>query len=168
MSVLVLLCGPAFAGKSTLAARLARAHGAAVVSLDELNARRGLASGSGLPDSEWARTLEEAVAEAATLLAAGRDRVVVDDTLCFRFLRDRFRGLARAHGARTALVVLEVPRQEVERRARANRLAPARANVAPAVLARHLGAFEWPGADEPHRVLREEGDLARWMAEGWL
>ncbi|MGZ6097454.1 MAG: isopentenyl transferase family protein, partial [Myxococcaceae bacterium] len=52
---LLLLCGPAFSGKSTLAGHLARHWSFEVVSLDAINARRGLRGGEGVPDEEWAR-----------------------------------------------------------------------------------------------------------------
>ncbi|RPH71198.1 MAG: hypothetical protein EHM78_08290 [Myxococcaceae bacterium] len=49
---LLLLCGPAFSGKSTVAAHLFRRWDFRVVSLDEINARRGLHGGQGIPDAE--------------------------------------------------------------------------------------------------------------------
>ena len=49
---LLLLCGPAFSGKSTLAAHLSRRWDFRVVSLDEINAHCGLHGGQGLPDAE--------------------------------------------------------------------------------------------------------------------
>ena len=46
---LYLLCGLAFSGKTTLTAALSRHLGAAVVSLDAINASRGLQGGMGIP-----------------------------------------------------------------------------------------------------------------------
>ncbi len=56
--MLTLVCGLAFAGKSTLAAAIAEHQGAVVVSLDEINARRGLHGGTGIAPEEWVRTHE--------------------------------------------------------------------------------------------------------------
>src|SRR4029079_3355962 len=94
---LYLLCGLAFSGKSTLAAALSRLTGAVVVSLDEINASRGLYGGMGIPDEDWGRTHTEALSLVEAALRAERS-VVVDDTNCFRFLRDNYRQIADRRG----------------------------------------------------------------------
>ena len=106
---LFLLCGPAFSGKSTLAAHLSRRWGFRVVSLDEINARRGLHGGRGIPDGEWARTAAEARDEVRALLGHPAARVVVDDTFCFRFLREDFVRLAQEAGRECVLLVIATP-----------------------------------------------------------
>ena len=97
---LVLLCGTSFSGKSTVARALAPSLSARIVSLDEINERRGLWGGDGIPVEEWVRTHEVASAEVRQLLAAGTS-VVVDDTSSPRSLRDGWRSLAEAAGARS-------------------------------------------------------------------
>ncbi|GAA1579314.1 hypothetical protein GCM10009804_39840 [Kribbella hippodromi] len=94
---LIVLCGRAFAGKSTVGRVLAGRLGARVVSLDEINERRGLWGGDGIPVAEWVRTHEVASAEVRGLLAEGVG-VIVDDTSSPRFLRDGWRALAVAAG----------------------------------------------------------------------
>ena len=108
MSILILLCGRPFSGKSSLAARLAADRGAATISFDAINLERGLHGGEGLPVAEWAATLEIAKERTAALLAR-HPLVVVDDTLCFRWMRDAFRDLARGADARAVLVYLDPP-----------------------------------------------------------
>lgn len=165
---LVLLCGPAFSGKTTVAAALVARFGHTAVSLDEINARRGLHGGEGVPDEEWARTHELALEQVERLLRAPPARVVVDDTLCYRFLRDGFRDLAARVGRGTRLIVLAVPEAEIRRRIAANAAAPGRRGIDAAVLERHLASFEWPAAGEPHRVYCDAADLDAWAVEGWL
>ncbi|HZJ53526.1 MAG TPA: ATP-binding protein [Myxococcaceae bacterium] len=162
---LVLLCGPAFSGKSTLAAHLSRRWGFRVVSLDEINARRGLHGGQGIPDAEWGRTVGVARDEVRTLLSVPGARVVVDDTLCFRFLRADFARVAAAAGRDSVLLVLGASLEEIRRRIAENARHPVRGSVAPHVLERHLAAFEWPGEDEPHRVFHDPAGLDAWLAE---
>jgi predicted kinase len=167
---LVLLCGPAFSGKSTLAARLSRRWGFRVVSLDEINARRGLQGGQGIPDAEWVKTVGVAREEVRSLLALAEARVVVDDTLCFRFLREDFARVAAEAGRQSVLLVLGTPLEKVRRRITENAQHPVRGDIAPAVLERHLATFEWPGADEPHRVVHDPAGLDAWLADeadGW-
>ncbi|WP_152364235.1 AAA family ATPase [Microlunatus speluncae] len=55
---LVLLCGRSFSGKSTVAGYLAAELGGELVSLDDLNAERGLWGGDGIPIEEWSRTMD--------------------------------------------------------------------------------------------------------------
>ena len=162
---LVLLCGPAFSGKSTLAAHLSQRWGFWVVSLDEINARRGLHGGQGIPDAEWAKTVGVACDELRALLSQSGARVVVDDTLCFRFLREDFARVAAEAGRQSVLLVLGTPLEEVRRRVAENVRYPVRGDITPAVLERHLATFEWPGADEPHRVIADAAGLDAWLSD---
>ena len=100
---LYLLCGMSFAGKSTLAAAIAEHAHATIVSLDDINEARGLAGGLGIPDHEWARSHRVALQRAAEELARGHS-VVIDDTNCFRFLRDDYRALAGRLGVRAVVL----------------------------------------------------------------
>lgn len=167
---LLLLCGPPFSGKSTLAARLRDAWRFQVVSLDEINLRRGLRGGSGLRDEEWARTAALARDEARALLGNPGSRVVVDDTFCFRFLREDFRRLATEVSRTSRLVVLGTPIEEIRWRIAEKARRSGRTGINAAVLERHLERFEWPGEDEPHRVIHDVAALDAWLddeAVGW-
>lgn len=144
---LYLLCGLSFAGKSTLARALEERFGWALVSLDAINAERGLDGGGGIAGEEWQRTLEEAHRRAAEILAAGRS-VLLDDTHCWRSLRDAGRDLAMEHGARCRVLYLEVPETELGRRMEENRRTGARNAIAPEIFAELLAGFEPPGPDE--------------------
>ncbi|WP_327633444.1 ATP-binding protein [Kribbella sp. NBC_00482] len=146
-SRLVLLCGTAFSGKSTVARTLAPSLSASIVSLDEINERRGLWGGDGIPVEEWMRTHELASGEVRGLLASGAS-VVVDDTSSPRFLRDGWRSLAAAAGVRFTLMYVDVDHATIRRRRAANRLDPRRRDVSDAVLDQHLTDFEPPAADE--------------------
>ena len=89
-SELIVLCGLAFSGKSTIARRIAAETAAELISLDAINAERGFDGGSAIDDSEWEKTSLISVARACAALATGRT-VVVEDTFSHRFLRERFR-----------------------------------------------------------------------------
>ncbi|MFD7157877.1 AAA family ATPase [Kribbella sp. NPDC059898] len=145
--MLVLLCGTSFSGKSTVARELARRLPARVVSLDEINERRGLWGGDGIPIEEWARTHQVAQAEVLELLSAG-DTVVVDDTSSPRFLRDGWRALAVGAGVEFRLVYVEANEATVRARRHHNRLSPHRRDVTDTVLDHHLSNFEPPEPDE--------------------
>jgi predicted kinase len=144
---LVLMCGTSFSGKSTVAGTLAPQLSAVIVSLDEINERRGLWGGDGIPVEQWVRTHEIASTEVRELLGAGTS-VVVDDTSSPRFLRDGWRSLAAAAGAGFTLVYVEVDHATIRRRWAANRRNPGRRDVEDAVLDQHLAEFEVPQVDE--------------------
>ncbi|HTS81016.1 MAG TPA: AAA family ATPase [Myxococcaceae bacterium] len=161
---LLLLCGPAFSGKSTLAAHLAVRWRFRTVSLDAINARRRLHGGDGIPDAEWALTSVLARDEVRALLAVPGSRVVVDDTFCFRFLRNDFARVAAEAGRSSLLLVLATPVEEVRRRIAANARRPSRRGINAGLLERHLATFEWPGDDEPHRGVHDVAELDGWLA----
>jgi predicted kinase len=145
MAKLVLMCGTSFSGKSTVARDLAPGLAATIVSLDEINERRGLWGGDGIPVEEWMRTHEVASAEVRELLTKSVS-VVVDDTSSPRFLRDGWRSLAAELAAEFVLVYLEVDHDTIRRRRAANQVDPSRRDVA--VLEQHLADFEPPQPDE--------------------
>ncbi len=156
---LVVLCGTSYSGKSSFAAALAERLGAHVVSLDEINERRGLWGGDGIPVEEWQATHEIAIGEVRSHLAVVRQSerhsstVILDDTSSPRFLRDGWRAIAAELGAEFHLIHLDVDHATIHQRRTANQASPDRRHVSAAVLAQHLADFEPPGPDEnPIRV----------------
>ena len=121
---------------------------ASIISADAINAERGLPfGGEGLPESGWAETLRiqlERLRHAATQ----RVHVVVDDTLFYRWLRDRFRAEAQASGFHTSLLLLRPTEHELL--ARHARLLELRQRPVLSIerLQDHLRRFEWPSSDE--------------------
>ena len=161
---LYLLCGMAFAGKTTLASALARHLQAEVVSLDEINAARGLFGGVGIPDAEWVRTHEEALRQVGRALEAGRP-VIVDDTNCFRFLRDNYRRVAALHGAGATVIYLDRPFGLLLDRLQENERTQARSPVTEPVLLDLAQKFEPPAADEDVLVFPADVAAETWITE---
>ncbi|WP_150307744.1 AAA family ATPase [Planctomonas psychrotolerans] len=145
---LALMCGLSFAGKSTFAAQLASELGADLISLDLINVERGLHGGQGIPVEEWAETNRLANDRAQDSLDRGR-HVVVDDTGSPRFIRDRWRSVAEAHGAPFAIVWVRIDAALQRERVLANRSEQERPDVIDAVLAEHAAAFESPVDEAP-------------------
>jgi predicted kinase len=143
-----LLCGPSLAGKSTFVATLRSFLAASVISADAINEERGLPfGGEGLPESVWAETLQIQL-DRLHLAAAQGLHVIIDDTLCYRWLRERFRNEARASGLLTRLLLLRPTEEELlARRVRLLELWH-RPVLSVDRLQDHLRRFEWPAADE--------------------
>ncbi len=160
---LYLLCGLAFAGKSSLAAAIAAQTGAVVVSLDDINAERGLSGGLGIPDREWAASHRAALAQTEDALSRGLS-VVVDDTNCFRFLRDDYRAVAGRVGATCIVIYLDAPLSLIRARLSDNDRTLARPRVTEEVLLDLVRKFEAPGPDEPTLRFPSGTDPAQWLA----
>lgn len=163
MPTLYLLCGVAFSGKTTLGKAIAEYAGLLVVSTDEINEVRGLRGGDGIHYSEWEKTHAIAVSWLDDLMRSGRD-LVVDDTNCFRWIRDRFRGVAERHGYQTRVIHLDVPLATVHERRRRNESTAERHGVIDNIFESHVAEFEVPGEDEDAVVYRPSQDLEAWLA----
>lgn len=155
---MTLMCGLSFAGKSTLAARLAEELPGSLISLDLINEERGLHGGQGIPMEEWAETNRIAHERGRELLDA-RHHVVVDDTGSPRFIRDGWREIADQSGAPFVVVWVQISPGLQEARVHANRQSPGRPDVTDAVLHEHRTSFE-PPTDEEALVVDAKDTVA--------
>lgn len=160
---LYAMCGLAFSGKSTYARRLAAELRLGIVSLDAINAERGLDGAAGIPDTEWEKTSHMAMERARSALRAGHS-IVIDDTFSHRFLRNRAREAAAECGAGFVLLFVDTPIETVRARRAENERTRERTGLAEAVFEHHIARFEFPGADEAPVRLASFGDLAAWLA----
>jgi predicted kinase len=158
-----LLCGLAFSGKTTLARAIAQRLSLAYVSLDEINAERDLRpGGEGLPGEEWERSHAVAESRLAAAFASGRG-AVLDDTGCFRCLRDRYRELARAHGVPTTVVFVDVPLEAIRARIASNARKTKRTGITDEVFAHHVAEFEPPQPDEQFVRFTPPDEIEHWI-----
>lgn len=149
--LLTLMCGLSFSGKSTLALELRSRLDAEVLSLDVINAERGLYGGQGISGEEWQETHQIAQARARHALTGGRS-VIIDDTASHRFLRDAWREVAVQGAARFRIVWLDIDTVTQHERLHTNRAAPSRLDVVDWVLAEHRASFEPPLDENAIRV----------------
>lgn len=163
MARLFAMCGLAFSGKTTLARTIARRAGAEYVGLDDINEERGLRGGEGIPVEEWERTHALAIERIGKLLDSGRD-VVLDDTLCFRWLRDRYAAVADRHAARFILLYVATPLPEIHRAMAWNEANPERSPVRSDVFETHARSFEHPTVEERPVVYDRTVSMEEWIA----
>lgn len=149
MPTLYLMCGLSFSGKTTVALNLVKSQQAVLISLDEINRERGLGfGGDGLiPPNEWRKTHEIALHRLEAHMDAETD-IVLDDTNCFRFLRNSYREAASKRGYKTLVVLMNVSLEEIERRRLRNTENPTRNGIREVVFRHLLDHFEWPAFDE--------------------
>ena len=161
--IFYLMCGLAFSGKTTLARAIAERLSLVCVSLDGINAERGLPpGGEGLPAEQWERSHAVAEARLDAAFASGRG-AVLDDTGCFRWLRDRYRSVAGRHGLPTTVVFVDAPIAEIHARIAANAREARRGGITDAVFARHVAEFEPPGPDERAVRFTPSDDIDAWI-----
>jgi predicted kinase len=119
MKSLYLLCGMPFSGKTTLGKSVAKYLDCLYISLDEINEARGLYGGDGIPVEEWEKTHFLAMQQLHSFMPSEQN-IVLDDTNCFRWLRDRFRDFGSQYGYQTILIFLDVPLAEIWQRIEIN------------------------------------------------
>lgn len=164
MKTLYLLCGMPFSGKTTLGKLITKYLDSFYISLDDINATRGLNGGDGIPIEEWERTHFLAMQQLEELMNSGKD-VVLDDTNCFRWLRDRFRNLGLQHNYQTIVVFLDIPLVEILQRMANNEIDRRRRGVKPEIIQEMFGTFESPQSDEIVIRYATEQPVAEWIAE---
>jgi predicted kinase len=165
----VLFCGPAFSGKSTLANHLVQRLASLYISLDEINAQRGLHGGFSIPPAEWQRTHQLALAALKKGLAAGTLSTVIDDTNCYRFLRDAYRNVASSFGVPVVTIVIRIPPLQLLSRVTFNQDESVRRGVSGPALERQLATFEWPAQDEaPCLYYTPEEPPDAWVSRHFL
>ncbi|WP_151525446.1 AAA family ATPase [Serinicoccus kebangsaanensis] len=155
VGTVILMCGPAGAGKTTYARRL-EAQGATRLSYDEEYWRRGFRGVHPVPRqlaTEVQHDLDARLAE-----AVGQGDVVLDYAFSTRAVRDEYRALAASLGAPTRLIFVTAPMEVLEARVRARTGAHADdARLDPDVLRGYVEGFEAPTADEHPEVVSTDG-----------
>jgi predicted kinase len=127
--LLILMCGLPFAGKSTLAARIAEALHLPIVSLDAVNTARGIGlRGESISPAQWAETYAETYRQLETLIAAGSG-LIYDHANFTRDERDAVRAIAARHGFTARVIYLPVSPYEARARLQANRVTRGRHDV---------------------------------------
>ncbi|HEX6706531.1 MAG TPA: ATP-binding protein [Albitalea sp.] len=157
--VLLLMCGVAFAGKTTLARRIASRCGHHRISLAEI---LGQGPSLDLAPAQWERAADEAARQIDRLLGHGHD-VVLDDSNASRVRRDRLRAVARHQDAKCLLVYLPLTLEQGLQRLAADRVEHARPDVSEPLYRDHVARFEPPAADEPALWFLPGEDALQWV-----
>jgi len=163
MPRLFAMCGLAFSGKTTLAKAISSSVGAEYIGLDDINEERGLRGGDGIPGDEWEKTSLIAVERLGKILSVGCD-VVLDDTLSFRWLRDRYAETARCHAAQFILIYVATPLAEIRRARAHNDVVGQRVPIREEVFQDHASRFEVPTPEERPLTFSRNASMEEWLA----
>lgn len=150
MARVTLLCGPASAGKTTLAREL-EAAGALLLSYDREAWARGVRDGK--PSAALMHEIDVELHERlADAIRADRN-VVLDASLATRAVRDRWRMRCGAMDVPVDLVVVRAPLDVLQERMHAREPGPDCVVLDDASLAAFVEGFEWPEEHEAHRTV---------------
>lgn len=153
-----------FSGKTTLGKSMAQYLNALYISLDEINEARGLFGGEGIPVEQWEKTHYLAMEQLENFMPSQQD-IVLDDTNCFRWLRDRFRNLGARYGYQTTLIFLDIPLVEIEQRIVANNQTQTRNKVKQEIIEKMQQTFESPQPDEKSINYSGEKSIQQWIIQ---
>jgi predicted kinase len=157
------MCGYPFSGKSTLAQCISESLGMALVAVDDLHVKHGLADeAEPVGDREWLRAYRAAYRDTKRHLSEGGS-VIFDSVGYTQRDRDRLRRIARRHDANTLVVWLEVSATDARRRLERNRVQRERANVPVANFLQIVSRFEAPTGDEATVIYRSNDDPGEWI-----
>ncbi|NJR44554.1 MAG: ATP-binding protein [Hyellaceae cyanobacterium CSU_1_1] len=167
MKTLYLLCGMPFSGKTTLGKSIAQHLSCPYISLDEINEAKGLFGGDGIPVEEWEKTHFLAMEQLPSLMESGQN-IVVDDTSCFRWLRERFIDFVKPYDYQTVIVFLDIPLSVIKKRMKQNEETKARHRVKQNIIEEMAKTFEPPQADENVVRYSVNQSIDEWIAKHFV
>jgi predicted kinase len=163
MQKLIILCGEAFSGKSTLSKKLAKHYKAKLFGRDEIYfSLENLLALEETPEDEddflWKGMWPLVIQGVRNHLSLGNS-VVIDDN-CFLFKqREEIRNIAREKNIKNILIYLDTPKEALFKRKEENKISKQRHDVPSSWMAEDAYIFERPTKDEPHIVFKPEDSL---------
>lgn len=165
MPRIYILCGLAFAGKTTLAKTLARLLDLPRVSIDEINSSRGMGlQNAWITPEDWQITYAEAYRQLAEHLRAGRS--VIDDAGNFtRAEREEVRAIAAQQNAEAFVIYVTTPASTARQRWLLNRVTHERHDIRDDYFEMGLNNFEPPAEDEAVLYYTNQQDIHAWLKQ---
>lgn len=145
---LFILCGEAFAGKTTLSKKMADLYEAKIVGRDEVYfAIEKILALENTPDKDddtlWGNLWPLVIQGAKNQLSLGNS-VVIDDNCLFLKQRDELRLVAEQSGAKNILIYLNIPNNILKERKTENKNSKNRHDVPSEWMAEDSSLFERP------------------------
>ncbi len=161
-SILYIMCGLPFSGKTTLAQALASQCGFVHLELDAFAREKSLFPEEGINEQQWGRIFDEVYQQVASLLASGVS-VVVDAVNFDKAGRDRFRAIAQQSGSSVYVIYMKLPVRLIEERRQANQANAQRPPVRNEDFVELVTGFEIPTVEENLLVYNGSQSIAEWI-----
>jgi len=166
-SVLYILCGLPFSGKSVLAEMLKQRCGFEVVSIDAIKTEHGLRDvWQDMAAGDWQDIFDESFLLIRQALGRGNS-VIHDSANQTRESRDQLRAIAQELGVPAQVIFVDVPPELAWQRWQANKDSKERMNLPEWAINAAMTNYEPPGKDEGvvTYVLSDQGDPGRWISK---
>ncbi len=163
---LLILCGLPFAGKSTLADKLAEKYSFMRVDLDEIKFELfgRDADDDQFTQAEWDKVYQKMYEQIESLLKAGKS--VVHDTGNFtKRERDVSRQIAAKLGVEAITLFVDTAIELAKKRLLENRMTKRRFDVKDKAFNWAVSEMEIPQANEKHLVFQPSDQLESWMSD---
>lgn len=158
-----ILSGMSFAGKSTLAQKIAEAKSIPVIDPDEASRERGLGlHGEFIPEEIWQQIHAEAKSRAREILRSGKS-LVYDTTALVKKERDDLRNLAIENGAIPIIIVVNITKEEAYKRWKENSVTKQKYAVHIDDFNMCADGFQFPDKNETYLVYQAGEDIENWI-----
>lgn len=164
--VMYTITGLPYVGKTTLSNELIKRFGFSVVSIDEINTKRGVGINPEIPitQPDWDIAYSEAFNKLKEYLSHGKNVIFDGGSLLFRE-REMQRQIAKEFGAEHKLVYVIAPKELIEKRRAENLQTKTRGHVRDDNFEAALNMFEEPREDENPIIFTQGTDIDRWISD---
>lgn len=164
--VMYTITGLPYAGKTTLTKELIKRFGFSVVSIDEINTKRGVGINPEIPitQPDWDIAYSEAFNKLKKHLSEGKSVIFDGGSLLFRE-REIQRQIAKEFGAEHKLVYVIAPKELIEKRRLENLEIKARGHVRDDDFEEALNMFEESRESENPIIFTQGMDMDRWISD---
>lgn len=161
-SILYIMYGLPFSGRTTLARALADQCGYVHLDLDAIARTKNLFPEQGINDEQWGEVFREAYRQVAALLMSGTS-TIFDAVNYDRIGRDRLRTIVHQSGSSVHVIYINLSMQEIEQRRQANQAKPQRPPVRDQDFVELVTEFEIPTFEENLFVYDGTQSIPEWI-----
>ncbi|NTW61117.1 ATP-binding protein [Candidatus Saccharibacteria bacterium] len=157
-TILYIMCGLPYSGKTTYAKELASINHLELVSIDDIREKYGFHWGDKEANAdEWKAIFKEVDDTIITSLRKGKS-LIYDSTNHDRASRDRLRKLATSVGCESKTIFMNTPMEIIMRRRTDNQKNPTRSHIPEHLFNVTLESYEAPSSEEGEIIVIDKSE----------